>query len=538
MKFCPQLLSAMNFEYDGIIPCCTAFAQKVPLFPYGEKGRISRDAYKTFIRDVLADLNSAEPTLCLGCEYLEDVEAFPSLEPELRLLQLNKHRYICNCRCLYCEFWKTPKRSPGDMWPYVDSLMEQGMLHNDCRVDWGGGEPTILKEFEPLAGHIFEKGYRQVFFTNAVNYSDTIAAILQDGMGIVESSLDAASPEVFAAIKGKDFFAKVLTNITAYCAVNPKAVELKYIICNQNCQLSEIEGFLRICAELSVGKALLSLRLPIMKYTEARIYEAAAFFLEKGKELGLHCETQAIPPSHLAIVRKAQTHLVLDAPVSNMTDGMEDGFLFWGETNKADNPAFNIATQSDFHNALQEAEAFIPDASLRNWPGAFFFPLSPECDCSPEEFRRRAALVRLRPLESEEEFAQSLSLQEPELRRLFFSKLRKRHEECLTMQAEALSGKKVYFWGYDAPYVRHRQIFSGTVPQAILVNKDHDPSPPAEVDGIPVLFAQDVLRKGPVLPIVVFARDAYMKWVVFVIEEMNPAFGGTNLTLCRFFEDA
>lgn len=533
MKFCNWLTRAINLEHDAAIPCCSAYSPSVPRFSYQRP--MNRAEYSAFIRESAMAANASPPGRCRHCEYLQEVGTLPPLVPKFRLLQINKHRFLCNLKCIYCELWKTPKVPEVKILPYIRQMIEQGMLADNCMIDWAGGEPTILAEFEPITRLLWQEGYTLRFYTNALHYSPLVSEVLRSGRGIVVSSPDAGSREVFLAIKGKDRFDKVWANLSSYCEAGPGHIELKYVLCKQNCRHDEIERFLTLCSRLGVGRVYLSLRMPIMRQTAADIYAAAAFFMRRGESMGLNCEAQAIPPSHLAVIEKARSANILDAPPLLREGG--EASLFWGATDKAEvSPRFKIGAREDFERSLQAAALLRVDASLRQWPGAFFFDPPAEADLTQEDYERRAALVRLRSVASDADFAAAAELGSAEIDSLFTIYLAQKHAQSLQEQAVALQGKAVYFWGHDEAYDRYGKIFAATRPRAILVNADHDPGLVREKDGIPVVAAQKELVHGPVLPIVIFAKDAYMKWVVAFIEEHYPHYGGKNLLLCRHFE--
>ena len=102
--------------------------------------------------------------------------------------------------------------------PVLRNLEEQKVLRRDCFFSWGGGEPGILPDFEEASQWILHNGWPQYVHTNALRFSPAIAALLREGKGGVNVSLDSASPEVYRAVKGVDGFTRVTANIERYRA--------------------------------------------------------------------------------------------------------------------------------------------------------------------------------------------------------------------------------------------------------------------------------------------------------------------------------
>ena len=91
--------------------------------------------------------------------------------------------------------------------------------HSDHKVRamWfvGGGEPTLHPRFAEMIEAAYDIGLKVGIVTNGVNI-DQITETLQliEWVGV---SVDAATPDVFESIKGRDYFDKVIENIRFLC---------------------------------------------------------------------------------------------------------------------------------------------------------------------------------------------------------------------------------------------------------------------------------------------------------------------------------
>ena len=298
MKFCSYLLRDINFEPACIQPCCDVHGIGVPQFPF-TGGELDIEAYKRHITNVFWSLQE-HPEYCTGCPELR--EASVSFETEndkdvgkfmqIRTVSFNQHRFFCNCRCVYCSLWSTRQKEPVyPVLPAVKTLAASGILHKEAFFSWGGGEPTILAEFDEACSWIHKQGYFQNIHTSALRYSASVAAILARRSGKINISLDAGSPETYAKVKGVKGWGKVTNTLRQYmeAAATPNQIDLKYIIFEANNQLTEIAAFLKLCQRLSLKYVQYSLdfREVNQQSLSKKTLIAAAFFRKHAQELGM-----------------------------------------------------------------------------------------------------------------------------------------------------------------------------------------------------------------------------------------------------------
>ena len=296
VKFCSYLTGDINFEPASIQPCCnTRGLDAVPSLPF-TGGRVDIAAYTEHIHAAFNALQNGGP-LCSGCPNLLDVSP-DTVRPVsrenilFRTVSMNQHRHLCNCRCVYCTLWQ--KSSPSyAILPALKSLWQQQALSRNCFFSWGGGEPSILREFEEASRWILAKGFQQYVHTNALRYSPTIAEVLASGKGGVNVSLDSANPETYKAVKGIDGFARVAENLRRYidAATVRDAVHVKYIIFALNNQLDAIDAFFNLCRDLGVTNVQFSFDFREVNNRELSdaSLEAALLFMHNAGHLNMMC---------------------------------------------------------------------------------------------------------------------------------------------------------------------------------------------------------------------------------------------------------
>lgn len=297
MKFCHHLLKDINFEPSSLTSCCNTRALKIPAFHY-EGGSVNLDAYARHIETTIATIQTGD-SVCKGCPELVETELPPAANGKFFTVSINMHRHFCNCRCSYCHLWqKKDAERPYSVLPGLKSLHEQGALYEKAVISWGGGEPTILPEFEEASTWAGKHGYFQLVHTNAMRFSPALQHLLASGKGAVNVSLDSSTPSTYSAVKGVDAYARVAENLRHYAKTSSDSIELKYIIFDKNNSIREIEGFLNFAKKLEISRISYSLNFEEVNSgaVSEKTLLAAAFFQQKAVKMGFKCSSFYIDP--------------------------------------------------------------------------------------------------------------------------------------------------------------------------------------------------------------------------------------------------
>jgi sulfatase maturation enzyme AslB (radical SAM superfamily) len=296
MKFCVYLVRDINFEPDAVQPCCnTKGLRRLPRFPFSGGRLLDMGEYRKHLEYTLEAMQ--EPgDMCAGCDQLVELDVPEGkgldLKPLFATVSFNMHRHMCNCRCVYCSLWKKPSKG-YEVLPALKSLASQHAFRSNCFFSWGGGEPSILREFENASRWILEQGYFQYVHSNALRFSPVLADLLARGRGGLNVSLDSGSSVIYREVKGVDAFDTVVANIRAYAeaARSPEAIELKYIVFEKNNTRDEIERFFALCRVTGVRRVQFSLNFLEVNagaLSEATL-DAAAWFFYRATALGMRC---------------------------------------------------------------------------------------------------------------------------------------------------------------------------------------------------------------------------------------------------------
>jgi organic radical activating enzyme len=160
------------------------------------------------------------------------------------------HFTTCNIRCNYCytvrneEDATAPLSKVPRLLRTFQELVKNGHLAPYATVRFSGGEPTLLPEFDDLVTLLSDYGARSIVYTNATRRSDAIIrALKQDTVELI-LGIDAATSEVYRAIKKMDYNERVWDNVAAYCAAQGSAaankIWAKFIFTIENYRESDL----------------------------------------------------------------------------------------------------------------------------------------------------------------------------------------------------------------------------------------------------------------------------------------------------------
>ena len=126
----------------------------------------------------------------------------------------------CNLLCTTCPRTYEELEPPADMsWELFTSIVDQvpdlqrAVLH-------GVGEPMLVKNLPAMVRYLKERGTYVLFNTNGTVLNESNGrALIAAGLDELRVSLDAANAKSYRAIRGKNYFDRILKNVRAFRAL-------------------------------------------------------------------------------------------------------------------------------------------------------------------------------------------------------------------------------------------------------------------------------------------------------------------------------
>ncbi len=220
----------------------------------------------------------------------------------------------CNSLCISCPLTYNhflpyePKRhlSWGDFRRLVDQYarLDRVVLH-------GIGEPLLNKDLPRFVAHLKERGAEVLFNTNAILLDQKRGdALVAAGLDELRVSLDAATPELYAQLRGVDRLPQVVRNIEAFITRHggreqPK-LSLWWVAMQAN--LQQLPDFVRLAAQLGVSE----------------VYLQRLAYFGGGEQIG-EITTMKAEQSLYSVLEQQQAQLVSDCEKL----AAELGLAFW-----------------------------------------------------------------------------------------------------------------------------------------------------------------------------------------------------------------
>lgn len=181
----------------------------------------------------MADLLSSASSTSPGAGHSEAAPSRASFDPRRYFEAVGRERgavaeqdpvclYLettnrCNLLCQTCPRTFEDLEPPADMsWELFTRIVDQ-LPRIDRVVLHGVGEPMLVKALARMVGYLKRRGSYVLFNTNGTLLTPRKGReLVEAGLDELRVSLDAAEPEAFRAVRGKDMFARIVHNVGAF----------------------------------------------------------------------------------------------------------------------------------------------------------------------------------------------------------------------------------------------------------------------------------------------------------------------------------
>lgn len=236
---------------------------------------------------------------CVGCVFLQEKEW-----PQEDFIDsiIFDHFTKCNCACKYCYTEEDKKGynklKTYNIYPIIKEMFDKKIIRKNGAIGFGGGEPTILPEFDKLIDLFLKNGFWNIRVpSSGIKYSKIIEKGISTGQLTVVVSIDSSSREMYKKIKQVDAFNTVCKNLKKYAKAQPygmQTVVTKYIIIpGTNDTKEEIDNWLKFNKENNINRVVIDIENSwLTKYREEepdeRIIELLKYVVQKSKEMNFY----------------------------------------------------------------------------------------------------------------------------------------------------------------------------------------------------------------------------------------------------------
>src|ERR1700720_4008561 len=178
----------------------------------------------------------------------------PEHEPVCLYLETTNR---CNLLCTTCPRTYEELEPPADMsWDLFTSIVDQiPRLHR--AVLHGVGEPMLVKNLPRMVRYLKDRGTYVLFNTNGTVLNEKNGrALIAAELDELRVSFDAANAESYLAVRGKNYFNRILKNVRAFRELQEREGHVKPRVSawltGLRETIEELPDFVRVAADTGV----------------------------------------------------------------------------------------------------------------------------------------------------------------------------------------------------------------------------------------------------------------------------------------------
>jgi MoaA/NifB/PqqE/SkfB family radical SAM enzyme len=168
----------------------------------------------------------------------------------------------CNLLCTTCPRTYEELEPPADMsWKLFTTIVDQ-IPNLQRAVLHGIGEPMLVRNLPKMVRYLKDRGTYVLFNTNGTVLNDRNGrALIDAGLDELRVSLDAATAKSFAAVRGKDYFKRILRNVRAFRELQVRESadrpRVSAWLTGLKETIAELPAFVKVAAEIGVKEVYL-----------------------------------------------------------------------------------------------------------------------------------------------------------------------------------------------------------------------------------------------------------------------------------------
>ena len=168
----------------------------------------------------------------------------------------------CNLLCTTCPRTYVELEPPADMsWELFTSIVDQ-MPNVQRAVLHGVGEPMLVKNLPQMVRYLKDRGIYTLFNTNGTLLTERNGrAMIEAGLDEMRVSLDASNPTSYLAVRGKNYFARILHNVKRFREIQEREghalPKVSAWLTGLKETIGELPEFVRVAADIGVKEVYL-----------------------------------------------------------------------------------------------------------------------------------------------------------------------------------------------------------------------------------------------------------------------------------------
>ncbi len=205
----------------------------------------------------------------------------------------------CNLLCETCPRTFEELEPPADMsWELFTSIVDQ--VPNIQRVVLHGvGEPMLVRDLPRMVAYLKQRGAHVLFNTNGTLLNPKNGrALAEAGLDELRVSLDAADARTFLAVRGKDYFNRIVRNVRAFTAAQREGgwatPRVSLWLTGLRETIDQLPAFVRLAHEIGVPEVHLQRLVFVPEGRGMARADQALFESVAGEEAGQLREATAL----------------------------------------------------------------------------------------------------------------------------------------------------------------------------------------------------------------------------------------------------
>src|SRR5882724_5912867 len=168
----------------------------------------------------------------------------------------------CNLLCTTCPRTYEELEPPADMsWELFTSIVDQ-LPDIERAVMHGVGEPMLVKNLPKMVRYLKDRGTYVLFNTNGTVLNEKNGrALIEAGLDELRVSLDASNAKSYRAVRGKDYFNRILRNVRAFRDLQVREGKerprVSAWLTGLKETIAELPAFVQVAAEIGVKEVYL-----------------------------------------------------------------------------------------------------------------------------------------------------------------------------------------------------------------------------------------------------------------------------------------